>query len=135
MQGVDVISNCGRLPSCPKNTSSIAPFSDLIRVNPEQTGNVRRIFDLYAFHRHSLDSLVATLRDEGRIYSEKHPDFVRSKLHGILTDRSYIGDVKFRGQWLEGKHEPIIAASTFDRVQVLLGNKTIVATSRFTATA
>ncbi len=96
----------------------------LIRVNPEQADNIRRIFNLYAFHSHSLDSLVTALRDEGRIYSEKHPEFVRSKLYGILTDRSYIGEVEFRGQWLEGKHEPLIDLSTFDRVQVLLGNKT-----------
>ena len=95
----------------------------LIRVNPEQADNVRHIFDLYAYHQHSLDSLVTTLRDEGRIYSEKHPDFVRSKLYGILTDRSYIGEVKFRGQWVEGKHDAIIDFATFDRVQVLLGNK------------
>ena len=95
----------------------------LIRINPEQADNVRRIFDLYAYHQHSLDSLVTTLQGEGRIYSEKHPDFVRSKLYGILTDRSYIGEVKFRGQWVEGKHDPIIDFATFDRVQVLLGNK------------
>ena len=96
----------------------------LVRVNPTEADNVRRIFNLYAFHSHSLDSLVATLRNEGRIYSEKHPDFVRSKLYSILTDRSYIGEIKFRGQWVEGKHEHLIDFATFDRVQVLLGNKT-----------
>jgi hypothetical protein len=48
---------------------------------------------------------------------------VRSKLYTILTDRSYIGEIKFRGQWVEGKHEHIIDIATFDRVQVLLGNK------------
>lgn len=95
----------------------------LIRINPEQTDNVRRIFELYAYHQHSLDSLVTALQDEGRIYSEKHPDFVRSKLYTILTDRSYIGEIKYRGQCVEGKHEHIIDFATFDRVQVLLGNK------------
>ncbi len=95
----------------------------LIRVNPEQADNVRYIFNLYAFHNHSLDSLVTTLRNEGRIYSEKHPDFVRSKLYTILTDRSYIGEIQFRGNWTEGKHEPIVDLATFDRVQVLLGKK------------
>jgi len=96
----------------------------LIRINPEQADNVRHIYNLYAFHNHSLDSLVTTLRDEGRIYSDKHPDFVRSKLYTILTDRSYIGEIQFRGNWTEGKHEPIIDFATFDRVQVLLGTKT-----------
>ncbi len=40
----------------------------LVRVNPTEADNVRRIFNLYAFHSHSLDSLVVTLRNEGRIY-------------------------------------------------------------------
>jgi site-specific DNA recombinase len=95
----------------------------LVRVNREEANNVRRIFDLYAYHQHSLDNLVSTLRNEGRLYSEKHPDFVRSKLYSILTDRSYIGEIKFRGEWVEGKHEHIVDLATFDRVQVLLGNK------------
>ena len=94
-----------------------------VRVNPTEADNVRRIFELYAYHQHSLDSLVAALRDEGRLYSEKHPDFVRSKLYSILTDRSYIGEIKFRGEWVEGRHEHTIDLATFDRVQVLLGNK------------
>ena len=96
----------------------------LVCVHPEQADNVRRIFDLYAYHSHSLDSLGAAMRNEGRIYSESHPDFVRSKLYGILSDRSYIGEIKYRGAWVEGKHDTLVDLATFDRVQVLLGNKT-----------
>jgi hypothetical protein len=39
----------------------------------------------------------------------------------MLTDRAYIGEVNFRGQWYPGKQEPIIDRTTWDRVQALLG--------------
>ena len=48
----------------------------------------------------------------------------RSKLHGMLRDRAYVGEVKYRGQWYPGTHPPIVDRDTFERVQVLLGEKT-----------
>jgi len=96
----------------------------LIRVNAEEANNVKRIFEMYAFHRHSLDSLGAALRAEGRIYCASQHYFVRSKLYGILTDRSYLGEIRYRDNWMEGKHPALIDHATFERVQVLLGKRT-----------
>jgi site-specific DNA recombinase len=44
-------------------------------------------------------------------------------LYKILTDRSYIGDVKYQGNWHPGIHEPLIDKPTWDRVQALLGGR------------
>ena len=96
----------------------------LVRVNEERAAHVRRAFELYAYHRHTLDSLSKELKDEGRVYRDSQPDFPRSKLHRMLTDRSYLGEVMHRDHWYPGTHAPIIARDTFDRVQVLLGTKT-----------
>ena len=38
-----------------------------------------------------------------------------------MRDRAYIGELEFRGEWLEGKHEPLIDRFTWTRVQALLG--------------
>ena len=70
----------------------------LIRVDQEQAENVSRVFNLYAYLQYFLDSLVTTMQCEGRLYSENHPDFVRSKLYAILTDRSILHR---RGEVLE----------------------------------
>jgi hypothetical protein len=72
---------------------------------------------------HSLDTLNAALLKEGFEYSPSSREFLRSKLYAILNDRAYLGDVRFRGQWCAGSHEPLIDRTTWDRVQTLLGGE------------
>lgn len=38
-----------------------------------------------------------TISPEG--YLPSLPKFTRSKLHVILTDRAYIGEIRYHGQW------------------------------------
>ncbi len=68
-------------------------------------------------------SAVKQLDAEARPYTVKQPHWVRSKIHRILRDRAYIGDVKYHGGWVQGRHEPIVDMPTFARVQGLLGDK------------
>ena len=95
----------------------------IIQVHPENAAKIRRIFELYGYHSETLDTLVGKLEDEGIHWLPSVPTFGRSKLYTILTDRAYIGEVKFRGQWLPGTHTPIIEPRLWDRVQTLLGQK------------
>ena len=69
----------------------------LVETHPWEARNVRRIFDLYAYHGHTLDSLAAKLTEEGLVYSEAAPKFPRSKLHTMLRDRSYLGEIPYKG--------------------------------------
>jgi site-specific DNA recombinase len=95
----------------------------IVQIHQIEAARVRRIFDLYAYHNQTLDSLNETLQKEAIPYTDALARFPRSKLHSILRDRSYIGEVFYRGQWSPGTHEPIIDFPTFDRVQVMLGEK------------
>jgi len=95
----------------------------MIEVDPINAPKVQWIFELYAFHGHTLDSLTQKLADEGIVHSDSQPGFCRSKLYCILRDRAYIGEVKYHGEWHPGTHEPLIGHTTWDRVQVLLGDK------------
>lgn len=70
-----------------------------------------------------MRSLNAELRRRGVRYTEKTPRFGHSKLHQILRDRSYIGEVFYGEEWFPGTHEPLVERATFDHVQRLLGNK------------
>lgn len=92
-----------------------------IEVEPVAAGNVRRIFQLFAFEQVTLDMLVERLADEGLEFRPALTRFPRSSLHTILRDRSYIGEVQHLGQWFPGKHEPLIERATWNRVQALLG--------------
>lgn len=95
----------------------------LVEIDPVNGPKVRRIFELYAYHHHTLDSLVEAINREGMTYTPSMPRFYRSKVYDILTNRSYIGDVPYRGQWQPGTHEPLVDRATWDRVQFLLGQK------------
>lgn len=93
----------------------------LIETHPQHGRKITRIFHLHAYENHTLDSLHQQLRKEGIIYTETMPNFSRSKLHNILRDRAYLGEVRYHGQWLPGTHEPLVDHATFQRSQVLLG--------------
>ena len=95
----------------------------IVEKHPQNAAIVRRAFDLYAFYGHTLDSLGEALLAEGVTYSPSVPKFPRSKLYALLTDRAYIGEIKHKGQWHPGTHEPLVDRATWDRVQFLLGLK------------
>ena len=96
----------------------------IVETDPEDAPKVKRIFELYAFHSVTLDSLKARLAKEGIIYKPTMPGFVRGKLYEILKDRAYIGEIEHRGKWFTGRHEPIVDFGTWRQVQILLGGKT-----------
>ncbi|MBX3412571.1 MAG: recombinase family protein [Pirellulales bacterium] len=96
----------------------------IVEVDPENAPKVKRIFELYAFHNLTLDSLKARLAKDGIVYKPSMPGFVRGKLYEILKDRAYIGEIEHRGKWFTGRHEPIVDFGTWRRVQILLGGKT-----------
>ena len=95
----------------------------IVEVHPENAATILRIFELYGYHNHTLDTLGNALLEEGYEYLPSVRKIGRSKLYTILTDRSYIGEIKFRGQWVPGTHTPLIERRLWERVQVLLGQK------------
>lgn len=93
----------------------------LVEVDPVAAENVRRIFYLYAYENCTLEGVVARLAAEGRHYRPDRPQFSRTSIHNMLTDRAYIGEIQYRGGWHPGKQEPLIDRATWNRVQALLG--------------
>ena len=95
----------------------------LVEVDPVKGPNVRSIFELFAYNALTLDSLSDRLVKEGIWYKEERQQFVRSRLHAVLRDRAYLGEVRYKDDWHPGTHEPLVDKATFHRVQVLLGEK------------
>lgn len=93
----------------------------ITEVDEVAAAKVRRVFHLYAYEPLTLDALRDRLQHEGTVYRDDTPRFTRSKLHAILTDRAYIGEVNFKGQWYPGNQPPLVDRATWDRVQALLG--------------
>lgn len=92
----------------------------IVETDPENGPKVQRIFDLYANHGHTLDSLREALFAEGVIFKPSKPKFGRSYLHQMLKNRAYIGELRYNDEWLPGRHEPLIDLGTWKRVRTML---------------
>lgn len=95
----------------------------LIETNEAEAKNVRYMFQLYAYGNCTIDGIVKRFKDEGVIYRTDKPAWKRSSVHNMLNDRAYIGEIQYKGNWFPGKHDVLIDRATWDRVQILLGNR------------
>jgi site-specific DNA recombinase len=94
----------------------------VVELDETEATNVRKMFHLYAYENHTLEGIVRRFADDGIVFRPSTPRWSRTSVHNMLTDRAYIGEVRYREGWYPGKHVPIIDRATWDRVQVLLGN-------------
>lgn len=94
-----------------------------IEIHPVQAQTISRAFELRAYQHLTVEQIVRTLIDDGMTYCESKPRFPLSKMHRILRDRSYIGEVSFHGTWHPGTHTPIIDSRTWDLVQASFGDR------------
>tara|TARA_R110002072_G_scaffold302737_2_gene488199 strand:- start:20021 stop:21541 length:1521 start_codon:yes stop_codon:yes gene_type:complete len=88
--------------------------------NGEPAEAVRRAFDLFAFGSHlTVEAIADRLHQEGFVYKPpKRPAFSKQALGYILKNRVYLGMVKDdSGNFVAGKHAPLIDAHTFERAQ------------------
>jgi site-specific DNA recombinase len=85
---------------------------------------IKRIFELYAYQPLTLESLIDALARQGIVYTDRHPKFDKSVLYRILTNRHYIGEVRFLKEWHPGKFKPLVDRATFQAVQERFRKKT-----------
>jgi site-specific DNA recombinase len=95
----------------------------LVEVDVVEAKIVHQIFHWYAYENLTPDMMIDRLAIEGMIFTSQCPRWRRGKIYDILRDRSYIGEVYYQGIWYPGVHTPLVDKVTFDRVQVLLGEK------------
>jgi len=88
-----------------------------IKPNPTEAVAVRRIFELYSTGANSYDAVSDILKREGHIFAPDHPKFERTTIRYILNNRFYIGDIKWHGRVLDGKHKPIVNRMLFKLCQ------------------
>lgn len=93
----------GYVRRSPKGTRD--PEKNALAIDPAKAAIVRRIFAL-CISGNSLAEISAAL------------GVGRDTVYGVLRRRVYLGEVRSSaGEWIRGKHEPIVDASTFARAQ------------------
>lgn len=70
----------------------------IVTVDDREAINVRLIFDLYAHHNCTIDTVAAKLAEMGVKYTDATPAWTRSKIARILHDRAYIGEIRYQNQ-------------------------------------
>jgi len=106
----------------------VHPDGGALVVNDGEAARVRAIFDLYL----ELGSLLPVVEDldrrgwrlkqwttrDGKIAGGK--PFTRARLHQLLTNITYTGQVRHRGEVYPGEHGSIIDADLWEKVQARL---------------
>lgn len=87
--------------------------NNILVVDDREADKVRRIFDLYEQY-HSITKIQGVLKEEG--FSGRRFTTIRQ----ILSNRLYIGEVRYKEEYYKGVHEPLISEEQFNRVQTLL---------------
>jgi hypothetical protein len=66
--------------------------------------------------------LAQFLADLG-VVSKNGTRLAKFSIKRILTNRAYLGFIKHKGEWFDGKFEPIISPALFEAVQKVLKAK------------
>lgn len=95
----------------------------IAEVHPENARKVQRAFELRANEGLLIEQIIDRLYDEGHFYADSKPRFSISKMNAILGDQSYIGFVRYKGEWHPGRHVPLVDKTTWDLVRVSFGDQ------------
>lgn len=82
-------------------------------IKPDEKEHIQTAFDLYE-QLHSITKVQKELKLRG------FPVWRFRRYRDILSNKLYIGQVSFAGEYYKGRHEPIISEEQFNRVQTLL---------------
>ncbi len=94
-------------------------------VNSDEAEQVRQIFEMY-LENHSLLKTVKELNRRGwrtKSWTTKKETrrggkpFNKTLLHKLLTNVTYVGQVRYKDEVHDGEHQPIVNRSVFDHVQ------------------
>ena len=93
-----------------------------IEPDPTKSKIVKCAFAEYAKGTHGLVSLSQFLADLGIVTYNNTP-LSKCAIKHLLTNRAYLGFVKYREEWFEGTFAPIITPKLFEAVQKALATR------------
>jgi DNA invertase Pin-like site-specific DNA recombinase len=93
-----------------------------VEIHPRLGPLVRRAFELFASGGHSIKSLGAALAAEGLSTRNGGP-LAPSHLQKLLTNPFYIGQIRWMGTEVSGRHEPLVSHQLFQAVRGQLAKR------------
>ncbi len=93
-----------------------------IQVDKANVDLINEMFKLYDSGEYSIPRLADKMEELGLRNSNGHK-VMASRIHMLLQDPFYLGQMKFRGKIWQGAHKPIVQADVFESVQKRLRRK------------
>ena len=92
-----------------------------LAIDPYEAAQIRELFDLFVNRHYSTKKI-------GRLMAQKYPEHAgtytgSADIAKILRRKTYIGQVPWKGESYDGRHEPIIDAALFAQAQALLAQR------------
>ncbi len=97
----------------------ITPDREHLQPNPGEAPLVPVIFDLYANRKLGSAAIAGWLNERGHRTREGRP-WSRQSALTVIRNRSYLGQIHYRGHWYDAPHQPLIEPHLFERAQQIL---------------
>lgn len=94
-----------------------------IIADPATFGTVRRIFDAYVIDRLGTRAIALALNRDA-IPGPGRVGWSASSVARVLRNRTYIGDIQHKGDWLPGAHDPLLPVELFTAAGARLDHHT-----------
>lgn len=88
-------------------------------VDADTAPYIKNMFEMYATGEQSISAITTMISDKG-FRTRMGNKISRSRVHNLLTDPFYYGDLRWDGEIYKGKQEPIISVDLWEKVQKLL---------------
>lgn len=85
--------------------------------NTYESMQVKEAFDLF-IKRTPIQAIVRTLNDKG--YRTRYGEWKDGSTRYMMTNRTYLGEVRHKGKWYDGLHDGIIDKDVFDKAQEVM---------------
>src|SRR3989344_7168242 len=86
--------------------------------DPSKSHYIVKMFEMYATGTSSTKKIQQEMEETGLKSNCKEPKPVpKSKIHSILKDPFYYGEMRIKGELYQHKYQPLIPKQLFDRVQ------------------
>lgn len=116
MMGHEARAKQGRYKGSWRNPIGYDYIDQKLVINEFEAMQIVTAFEMYA-QGFSFKKITKHFHDCG--YVHKYGEWSVTSLQRCLNSRNYIGEIKFKGKWYKGAHEPIISEELWDKVQTL----------------
>jgi site-specific DNA recombinase len=95
----------------------------IIAADPDVAPIISKLFEWYSTGQYSLKEVAQKARDGGFIYRRTGAQVPVSAVHTILRNRLYTGWFEWNGKLIQGRHQPLVSAELWERVQGVLDGR------------